>query len=299
MKKYWPLFVALCVFTGGIIVGSFYDWEINRSIFSSRNTFGIILSAFGLIPGYGLISFIGGILAANAIKYKRPIWFKIILFVLSFAGLGCGTYFSAKEFFSVNGLDIPGTSMTFLSLGISLLVNAGISVFGYVAGKNIENKNAWIGVLILTAGIIIALVPGVTVLKSIFHRPRYRTVQLNIDGVTFHQWWEPFKNYKNYITETITKEEFKSYPSGHAAASMLVPFFLYIIPYCFPKLEKAKNYMFLGGLAYCLMICFSRMLVGAHFLSDVSWGGMLSLIFLSIGILFVDKYKLLEHSTSE
>lgn len=299
MKKSWALLVALCLFSSGIIIGSFYDWEISRTLFANREPFSITVTALGLIPAYGFTSFIGGILLRHNFQFKYPKWMRAILIILAAVGLGAGTYFSSNEFFSVNGFNKPGIGMTFLALGISLVIHSGIFVFGFFAGKGIKNKNAWIGILILAAAFIISTVPCVQILKNAFHRPRYRTVQLYIENLEFHQWWEPLKNYKDFIVGDITKEEFKSYPSGHAAVSAAMAFFLYMLSYCFPKLKKHGDLLFAGGILYCLLVCYARIRVGAHCMSDVSFGGLLTIVLMGAGFMVVEKLKLFEEPVIE
>lgn len=280
----------------GLILGSFFDFAINQALFSDRNPFGIIVASLGLLPGYGLIAFSGGSLLEVTYRSKQPVWLKAILYFLSFGGLGCAVYFSQADFFSVNGFNISGTGITILGYIIALVIHFGISVIGFFLSKYLKNEKAWIAILILSAALIIAMVPGVQVLKSLMHRPRYRTIQLGIPGIDFHNWWEPFTGYKSFITDEITKEEFKSFPSGHAATSMLVPFFLMLLSYYVPKLKGKESLLFSLGFAYFLMVCFTRLLVGAHFLSDICIGGLLTFVFLTSAYAVVWKLKLLENN---
>jgi len=293
MKKRLPYIITASILIIGVILGSFFDLQINAALFSNRNPFGIVMSAFGLIPGYAFIAFLGGVLFRVTLKGKQPKWLKVILYILSFVALVAAAYFSGKEFFSVNGFDIEGTGMLLLGIGISLVIDAGVFYLGFRLSKDNTNDKMWIIVLILTLAITIALVAGVTAIKSIMHRPRYRTIQLGIAGLEFHQWWEPFKEYKSFIVGDITKEEFKSFPSGHSGAAMLVPFFLMFLPLVCPKLKKHETVLFIIGCVYCGIVMFSRMLVGAHFLTDVCFGALLTLICFFIANEVIQQTKLL------
>ncbi len=65
-----------------------------------------------------------------------------------------------------------------------------------------------------------------------------------------------------------------SFPSGHAAISMA---FYGFVTYCLIKIShkwKTKINLFLSGLIVILLIGFSRLYLGVHYLSDV-WGGYL------------------------
>ena len=60
---------------------------------------------------------------------------------------------------------------------------------------------------------------------------------------------------------------------------MLAAIFL---PLVNSKYEKIQIPLFYAGLAWCLLVSFTRILVGAHFLSDVSMGGLITTIFALI-----------------
>lgn len=294
MKKRIPFFVVTCILVAGIIVGSFYDFQINKALFSNRNPFGVFWSAFGLSLGYCILALFGGALGGLAYRNPYQKWLKAILYGFGVICFGAAVYFTGCEVCSNNGYMVKDIGWNIFSYAMTAIFDAGFVVLGFILSKNIKNPKAWIGILILILALIIALVPGVTLLKSIMHRPRYRTVQLGIEGITFHQWWNPFPEYKEYISETVLKEEFKSFPSGHAGASMLAAFTLFYLPVFIPKLKGKENLLFSIGACYCFFIAFTRMLVGAHYLSDVSFGALLTLTFMWIAKEIAEKYKLFD-----
>ena len=54
--------------------------------------------------------------------------------------------------------------------------------------------------------------------------------------------------------------------------------------------------LFYGAVAWCFLVCASRIWVGAHFLSDVSMGGLLTAICLLIAFYVVINNKMLVKS---
>lgn len=79
-----------------------------------------------------------------------------------------------------------------------------------------------------------------------------------------------------------------SFPSGHATAAIAIYGFLF---YFFWKLNKkisAKIVIFMSGLTLALLIGFSRLYLGVHYLSDVLEGYLLGLLWLIIGISLVE-----------
>ena len=181
-----------------------------------------------------------------------------------------------------------------------------VFAIGYVMGKKVNNPKMWIVLIIIAAAIFMAIVPGVSLFKIIMRRPRFRIVVYEhlIDNA-FHNWWEPFfSGYKAikpkfdvdpyYIENSITSEEFKSFPSGHSAAAMITPMFLTFLPVLNKKLMKYQTLFLYIGFGWCLVVMFARMLVGAHFLSDTCFGALLMLLFFYIANEIVLKTHLLE-----
>ena len=61
IKKRYHFLIIAAVLLAGLIIGSFLDYQISSSIFDRYNTFGLAVSSFGMIPGYGFLPFLGGI----------------------------------------------------------------------------------------------------------------------------------------------------------------------------------------------------------------------------------------------
>ena len=282
------IYIVLAIFVIGFILGSFLDLSLMEAIFSEKNGFGLFMSAIGTMPGYGILSILGGAMFSIALKkegFSTP--YRVIFYILAVAGFGISIYFSGREFFGENGF--YGAAPKWVGYFIALPFMGGLAFLGYYLGLKSDNDRLWILIIVLMIAIFLALVPGVTALKSIFHRPRYRIV-VNYGYEGFHHWWEPFRNYKDLINnvnglagkEILTKEEFKSFPSGHAGASSVFMLFAAFLPLFNKKYQKLQLLLFYVGLAWVLFVSFTRILVGAHFLSDVSMGAILTTIFMIV-----------------
>jgi len=117
------------------------------------------------------------------------------------------------------------------------------------------------------------------------HRPRYR-IAVYEGYAPFHNWWQACKEYKDYISANsgiLTKEEFKSFPSGHSCAVMCGLILGTTIPLMNNKLMKYQTLFFYIAFGWGLIVMFSRMLVGAHYLTDTCMGSLLAVIFFYIG----------------
>ena len=54
------IYIVLGIFVVGFVLGTFLDLSLTNAIFSRDNTFGIIISAIGTIPGYMILALLGG-----------------------------------------------------------------------------------------------------------------------------------------------------------------------------------------------------------------------------------------------
>ncbi len=276
MKQRWHFAIPAGILIIGLIMGSFFDLQINQALFDLKNPFGLIVSSFGMIPGYGTLAFFGGLLCHLVRKKdKFKTWLKVIFYALGFAMLGISIYFLGKDVFSVNGFE--NKSIYWLGFVIMGVLMAPVFVLGYWFGKFNKNEKMWIIIVVFAVAIFIALVPGVTLFKSLMHRPRYRFL-VHDDYIRFYNWWERCTEYEAVKLRTgFGKEEFKSFPSGHAAATTCGMICLTTLPLVNNKLMKYQPLLFYIGFGWTLMVMFARSLVGAHYLSDTCFGALITL----------------------
>lgn len=280
------IYIAIAVFVAMIIVGSFLDLQINQALISPNNGFGLSIAAISMNVGYGVIAFMGGICAYHAIKIEKVTWIRIFSGLCALAFLGTSIYFDGGEFFGPNGWYNP--SIEFVGYIIAAVIMGGCCYLGYLAGKKANNPRIWLLMVVGALFIVLALVIGTTVVKGIFHRPRFRYVVYEYNG-PFFAWWERCTNYKDLrdnlinvhgFTMEAAKEEFKSFPSGHTSVCAISMLGVIILPFIFGKEIKRQVLYFYLALVYTLFIAFTRLLVGAHYLSDVGMGGLITLLCL-------------------
>ena len=275
------LYPLLGVFLATFIIGSFFDFQINEALFHNKDTFGLTISILGTIPGYAMFAFIGGGALALAIHREYKVWIKVIFYICAAACLFSSVFFAGREFFGPNGFE--GLTHRWVGYFIVIPVMGAVEFLGYVMCKKSEQQYLWLFLLIMLVALIIALVPGVTLFKEIFHRPRFRSVATV--GVDYYPWYVRCKDYKEYMEiYGLAKEEFKSFPSGHAGASIAFPVMAIFLPFIDKKFEKAVLPCYIVGLAWALLVMFSRMYVGAHFLSDVSMGAILTTMMMAVAL---------------
>ena len=273
--------IVLAIFVIGFILGSFIDLQLTEAIFSRDNGFCLTMSAIGTIPGYMILAVLGGGFFALALHKEYKTAYKFLLYVGAVGCVAVAIFFTGREFFGPNGFSNL-SNIKFVGYLITTPIAAGCGFLGYWLTKKSETPYLWLIFVILAVFIFLALVPGVTLIKAIFHRPRYRTLSL-YEGIAYHNWWQRCSNYKDLMTQyDLLSEEFKSFPSGHAGASMVFVLGACFLPLLDKKYEKLGICLFYAGFAWVLLVAFTRILVGAHFLSDVSMGGILTSVCMLI-----------------
>ena len=286
--------ILLGLFLITFILGSIFDQQLSEAIFRKNDNFGLTVSCIGTLLGYSSLALFGGILFGLAFVRPYKVVVKVFLYIGAAAGFGLGLFFAGREFFGPNGF--TNESLEWLGYIISLPFMCGVGLLGYFTAKRNDSKYLLNVVIVLMVAVFFSLIPGVTMLKSIFHRPRYRTLSDPLfTEITFHNWWQRCANYEDLMAlYNVSKEEFKSFPSGHAGATLLLSLTAAFAPLLDKRIQKNHLVLFYSGLVITLLVCYARMLVGAHFLSDVSMGALLTAIFTFIAneviIFFKAKY---------
>lgn len=296
MKKRFHLFIIIGILLVGFIVGSFLDLQIDQAVFVKNNAFGLIMASFGVYPCYMGLAFIGGGFLSTTLRRKEmPLWGKIISYALSGLAYVMAIYLCGKEFPSTNGYNLP--ELAWLSYLIAAIVFAGVYVGAFFVCKKGDPVQLWRIILVMTVIFVVALLPAGFLIKLVIHRPRYRYV-VRTGAATFQNWWQ-FNDQRDIIgTEIegfpITKEEFKSFPSGHSGTGMIMAMFLPYASFFFPKLKGKETLLFYIGVVFGFVMMFSRLLVGAHYLTDTCMGSLIVMVVFYVVNEFAYRKKILD-----
>jgi len=247
------------------ITGTFFDKAAAEAVFSPDNPPARLAAIIGTYPFYGGQIFFWGVLAERTIHSAKS----------RAAGAALCTLFILLAlltgYISVRG-DPPAVVIS------SLILEYPLFFAGYMAAGKTDDKLLVKRVIGLFA-VLLAAYLSLELLKNFFDRPRYRTVVLGYEGVGFEPWYKPFAGADTYMAEYgLPSSEFRSFPSGHSLFSNLTMCILPSLAWVFPKLKDKQLHLFLGGLVFSLIIMFTRMILGAHYLSDVSAGAMIGTI---------------------
>ena len=290
MKKRFHLFIIMGILLIGLVVGSFFDLQIDQALFQKNNGFGLFMAVFGVYPCYMGMAFVGGAFLRVTLKRKDlHILLQLLGYGLSALALILAVWLCGREMPSPNGYN--NEKLAPLSYAICAVVFSGFYVLGFFLSRKADAKQLWPILLTMAFIFIMALIPAGYLIKLVIHRPRYRYA-VRGELTAFYNWWQMFPEYKSYISSAehpifvegfeITKEEFKSFPSGHSGAGMILVMVLPYLAYFFPKLKNKQTLLFYGGALFGAVMMFSRLLVGAHYLTDTCMGSLIVLVIFYI-----------------
>ena len=308
-KRAWlSVSLFLVIFAGLLITATFTDLQVSRILTNSAlaahtyltnaSVFGVAFEAIGSDPVYLAFAFAFQILFWYAIRKKTfPAAAKTVL-----AGAAGGASFIANYVLVSDTMGyieehITGEYGAFVEhdslethgwlLLIVILTALLISALGLLATKNFTNEQIekLCSVAIATLAFLIVSTVVLHVIKKPVGRIRYRAMNvaeadpLLVDKYGFsrfakwYEWNGQWISKDEMMTMFGTTDALKSFPSGHTNAAGA--------SYFLPMLNDALNIKNKGVRAL-LWICpvvitgltaVSRIIVGAHFFSDVLVGG--------------------------
>ena len=275
----FSIFMVSAILIALTIFGSVFDLEIAHAIYigqtPSENLFGIIVSYIGIIPTFVGWSFLGAcILCLSKKQVENPAkrrWLTvlaILLFVISFFYFCTTLYVSNLNAFKVHfAVAYP--------LGSAILFVA--AYFGYKLSQKSEDSELLKKTLFLVAISLVTLLI-ISATKELMCRPRFRFV-LAADNIEyFKNWWQSGREIKTSLGMGIESDEFASLPSGHSAYSMFAIFMFPALSEYIRGIKKFEICLFGLGFAWWVITALSRLTLGAHYLTDVTIAGLVTIL---------------------
>jgi membrane-associated phospholipid phosphatase len=237
---------------------AFNDLRISEAIVNSKTGWAIFLEQYGELPGATVV--VLGIMVFS-IQYKNASFFKLaaIQFILLFASSLIFLYISYLLFFNISSsTDMFFEYSTFLLIAF-LILSILLAIF--FRKINLPSNLITISKIIIGMAFFGYLL-SIQTLKFLWGRVRYR--DLDILYSSFTEW---------YIANGI--QGHYSFPSGHAAMGwILLPIFLLFI-----NRNKYIRSVVLGlTVITAISISVSRVVIGAHYASDVLFGSFFMIV---------------------
>lgn len=242
-----------CLLLVSLLIGTFFDYQIASFIFKKDNGFSYFFEHFAPVVFGSILIIAGNLVFIPLLKVEGVSKLKLSLFGV------LGVLFCA---FGILMIVVYGKLLggvyAIIFIPIVFIMVRKIPV-------HLSKQYHFVGLaIILTAFTSMMIVENI---KPIVGRVRFRSMQENPS--LFTNWYQI--NGSKFLSSVPLKEEIKSFPSGHSqwAGTTLT---LSLIALANPKWRNKEKLIFSGSLIYALTVMLSRMMQGAHFLSDVTVG---------------------------
>lgn len=293
----WALFIT--IFAVLVVIASFYDLAISKMLtknsladgaYIASNGYGLFFEAMGSAPIFVMISLGAAVWFWWGIQHGKK-WLSVIAAVGIFAGF----FLTVNDAFkyvleamsaSANaGIPTDGgfRDMVYIPI-IAATISAALSVLLIFAWKNVkpETNNALFKWMFVILGIVVCYLI-VNFVKGPVGRMRFRA--MNAIGDTnydnFTGWW--VTNGKRAPYDYLPSDQCKSFPSGHTYSAAVIYSII-----CLPDLIKSWDKKWVRALLWTIAIVFtgavaiSRIVIGAHYMSDVLFAGTISFLAMMI-----------------
>lgn len=249
------------------------DFSISEKYYNKDATWAILIEKYGEIPGLLVVFIALSMLAFYLLKQPLPqkstfvrylacVW-RVCLYLgslvlsvtlLQYIIYGVIVGYSNYHYTHLNIHEQWGTLIFYIALFISLILG---SVFAFLTKLNITNHYLFVRIVILQ---FIISQSFIQIIKETWGRIRFRDlatqqIQLQLPNLPFSPW---------YIPQDLGG---RSFPSGHTGLGwMLLGLFLLISKDCpYFRILVLKTCIIWG----LLIVPFSRIILGAHYASDV------------------------------
>lgn len=274
--------VVVAVLLGVLAVGKL-DYDVSRQLVNEGSPFGMFLNHFGEIPAY-----LGVVISAFILYGARQRGSRtrtVVQHLLVLPVLVILTFFVVwlpfqylYEYTEYAGATVPEVIQQGVSwlvwIETALLVVIGLALTNAPARERFERlaRPAWLFIAVVVLSVIV-----VNLVKIGWARPRMRSID-NLEG--FRYWYE--------IAGPTNDNELKSFPSGHTAVSFGVIAYALFAPY---TSRLRAGYIVAFGAVWGSLVALSRVVIGAHFLSDVLAGAYVTVLLFSLAATILERQR--------
>ena len=268
IKKYRPFIAAFYIVAViSLIISAFVDLSLDKMLNNTSNSFAIWLQNTGEIPSR-LVCPLAGATLFYLVKNKFA---KLVSLVIELGGSAYLGYYFGKYFFADND-----NRMIF-----SIIYGLGVGVIILIAGNyiKIDSKytNALKTIALISIIVMFVQIGLIECMKYLWGRVRFRDLLASGNYDAFTPW---------YVLNGVNGN--KSFPSGHTAGASM-SYLLMFMPFVFDKLKNKTALCFALPCVYTSLVAYTRLVMGAHYLSDVTMGGTVGFTIVIISIAVYQK----------
>ncbi len=292
MVKIRHYFITLGILLALLVVGACLDLNCSEVLFNANSNFtsAICASNYMLII-YFFLCFLGLTLFLITIPKNRG-WLTWGPFVIGILLLGLSIYEYFKDLMEFGGSKyFNGTfeNNIYGEVGMwihNLVIFVALAVCVYLAYhfvfKKCDQQKVFTATKIMVVMFVLELGLSV-VIKYIWSRPRPWYVFSGLDGLKPEEIFryvyqpQPFACLKT--TGVVQSSWVKSFPSGHTGRATTTFASLIVLATVFPKFDNrfTRTLLLYFATFFAIFVGFLRVLGGAHFLSDVMFGAIISI----------------------
>lgn len=249
-----------------LIVAAFCDLQLDKLLNNTENIIAIWFKNTGEIPGRLICPLAGTVLFYT---YKNKLQ-QLAGVIIALGGSAYFGYYIGKYFF------LDEHRMLF-----SIIYGLGFGITCLIIGKFIaipdKYRDKLRQIAILSIIIMFVQITVIEGMKYLWGRVRFRDLLASGSYDAFTPWYQI-----NGINGN------KSFPSGHTAGAGM-SYLMMTFPYLSKKWERRKTLCFVIPLVYTSVVAFTRLVMGAHYLSDVAMGGIVSFTIVIIAFSLYEK----------
>ena len=274
--------VALAVM---LAMGTFVDYQVAQAIYAPDNPLVIFVSSLGLVPMAYPACLLIGVLLQRSLASQKPQALRVAGAVLCVAlamllgALATMALLSVRDGFGgLVGAELPA----FARMGIGIAIGCGLCALGFGAGKANDAEDLARRVLMVVV-VLLASYVVVEIVKNFMARPRPRVLFAGYDGIEFSPWYSRSSGTEGFMAAYgLEKDAFKSFPSGHSLQAAFFIAAFYGLSLVYPGLKQKLGIALAVEIVFALAVMACRMILGAHFLSDVCAGALVAVIALLV-----------------
>lgn len=269
-KRFIVIFAALIIM---MVIGSLHDYQIATILYNPNSKLGIFLASYGQVPAMSSIS-ISGTLLFKMIDHQHKIKMGLCLFFGILLNLLVIMAISMDPMLYIESMPL------ILSVVIAILIVGIVDILILKLTQDSDKKDLKKFIILLLV-VVFGQIILINVVKVPWSRPRMRMISEQSEAM-FQPWWQIGCNLKEHLINIgVAAEEFKSFPSGHAGNSACA-IMLGILPLICKQYQGKEKWLLAAGLAFTVLVSFSRLVMGAHFLSDITVGMSVTIILIFI-----------------
>ena len=264
-KKYF--LVLICSFVILMSVFAFFDLDISLALLNMDSSFGKFAEISSEIP-LDLLTMISFAILFVGRSKKKTFW-SILGSVICFIGVFEYGFFIF--FFSIKYVS------TKLAIILGGVLGTVMGIGGLFMAKKLLylHREELIRVALIVVVSVLLQELFVNVLKIIWDRPRMRDLVAPYSD--FCPWYKPH----------ASKVGGDSFPSGHTAKAAGACLYTLLCD-VYERLKGKRMCFLFGGLLWTIVIGVGRIVLGAHFASDVTAGAFFMLLAIIIARVFID-----------